>query len=690
MCIATNASKALSQTDAFNGEFRAVIEIKGAGAGVKKDIDKLAQPNLPKEQKQAIKDEIKALDARTDELAQKYLQSDKVQTAAAVEALQSRDVTRARSYGDRAVDLAHGQQDPKALTAALTARGTAALSAGDFPQAARDARQALEIDRSDKAAMALWQFSKDRRKTNNLKFGAFDKSTDGHVDELLAELSPLNDPEVQAAGKRATDHLEALVRLKEARKFYAMGDFPAALRESAAAISLDSELPDAYMQRAIIFTALKDTAKALAEVSKAIKLWTTRGGDGRSLAPAHTLRADLNNALNEPRRALDDANHALALDPKSAAAYRARAQAREALGQKAEQVLSDFKKAADLDPALAEYYTSAVTRLNARAARPSTPGVRVRLFDALLFAGALVAFLVGGYGLKMIGSGKAKRKAVALGMRSSIDDQYDILEKIGEGGMGTVYRGWDKMLKRPIAVKSLRAELQRNERERERFIREAEMVASLRHPHIVEIYTIIRNEAATFLVFEYIVGLTLHDLLNEYPARRMPPALALDMLRQVAEAVDHAHSRRLIHRDLKPANVMIGEDGWVKVMDFGIARQVQDSLAATTNTVVGTPTYMAPEQAMGVVGPESDVFSLGCSFYEMLIGGTPFKGSNEAQDKLVGRFTLPSKLIRGLSTGFDTAFIKAFAPRPEDRYHTCFDFYRAVRAALTERVSPPV
>ena len=264
-----------------------------------------------------------------------------------------------------------------------------------------------------------------------------------------------------------------------------------------------------------------------------------------------------------------------------------------------------------------------------------------------------------------------------------LDSQYRIVKKIGEGGMGTVYEGYDKTLKRPVAIKRLRPELQSNARERAHLIQEAELVAALQHPHTVQIYTIVRNDEDTHIVFEYLVGRTLHELLNASPGRHLETGAALEFLRQIAEAVDHAHGRRVIHRDLKPANVMIDDRGWAKVMDFGIARQVSDFLVrTTTNTIVGTPTYMAPEQSMGEVKKESDVYALGITLYEMLTGGLPFKGPDDLSAKLDGRFLAPSLLLPGLPPAIDAVIAKALAPRAEDRYRSCGELYLAAAAVL--------
>ncbi len=669
----------------------AVTQIADAGTTVKSDTAKLAETNLPKQQQDTLRAEVKALDAKTDALAQKYPGSDKVQTAAAQEALQSKDWTRSRTYGDKAVDLAQAGQDQAGLLAALKTRGTAAWFAGDYPQAAQDAQRAMKIDPKDKAAIALWQFSKGRLKANapGMAMPA-DPARDKQLNDFMAQLSPLSDPGVKAAGQQATDRVEAMRRLAESRRLFALGDMPAALRESAGAMQADPNLPDAYMERAIIFSALKDIVAALAEVTKAIAIWT-QNGDKAALAPAHALRADLRAQTGDKQGAFDDADKAVGFDPRFASAYRQRGEAREALGQKGEEILADFKKAAELDPRQAAYYEEAVTRLSARgtAAAPSAAPVSRRFQWLIMLAAGLLALLTG-FVIRLTRESRKRKtgRPSADGGRRELDSQYDVTEQIGEGGMGMVYKGWDKVLKRPAAVKRLRSELQGNARERDRFIREAEMVASLRHPHIVEIYTIIRNDEDTYLVFEYIVGSTVHQLLNDSSGRHLPPARALEILRQVAEAVDHAHGRHVIHRDLKPANIMITDGGWVKVMDFGIARQVMDSLLTTTNTIVGTPTYMAPEQAMGAVVKESDVYSLGCTLYEMLTGGLPYKGPDETRDKLEGRFVKPSLLVPDLPPAIDRVIAKALSPQVEDRYHSCIELYQAASAALNDRVTP--
>jgi len=293
---------------------------------------------------------------------------------------------------------------------------------------------------------------------------------------------------------------------------------------------------------------------------------------------------------------------------------------------------------------------------------------------AILAASSLLALLIGV--LLYLRRAPATRAGVVL------MDRYEIVERVGEGGMGTVYLGWDRAERREVAVKRLRRELQNSPRQRERFLAEARLVASLRHPNIVEIRDIVGDARSTHLVFEYIVGRTVHALLNATPGRHLPPERALDILAQAAAAVDHAHSCRVIHRDLKPANLMIDGEGRVKVMDFGIAREVADSLATVTHSIVGTPTYMAPEAARGAATAASDVYSLAVTLYELLTGGLPFKGPDEMRDKLEGRFLAPSALLPGLAPGFDRVLARALAPRPEDRYRGAAELARAASAAL--------
>ncbi|MDE2292671.1 MAG: serine/threonine protein kinase, partial [Elusimicrobia bacterium] len=254
--------------------------------------------------------------------------------------------------------------------------------------------------------------------------------------------------------------------------------------------------------------------------------------------------------------------------------------------------------------------------------------------------------------------------------------------KIGQGGMGIVYAGTDTTLDRPVAVKKMREEIRSDARERERFLREAKTVASLKHPNIVEIYSIVEDGSDIYLVFEFITGKTVHDLT--YGHGKLPFAYSVAVVKAVASALDYAHRRGVIHRDLKPANIMIEDDGMVKVMDFGVARQAKDSMArmSMTNTVVGTPPYMAPEQEQGIVRRESDVYALAVCLYEMLTGQLPFQGvgAGMLMAKLNGTFVPVSRVAPGLPAGLDAVMARALEPDPDKRLHSAGELAEALSA----------
>ena len=186
----------------------------------------------------------------------------------------------------------------------------------------------------------------------------------------------------------------------------------------------------------------------------------------------------------------------------------------------------------------------------------------------------------------------------------------------------------------------MRDEIRLDRKERERFLREARTVASLKHPNIVEIYSIVEDGGEVYLVFEFAQGKTLHEVLSS------GSPLAFDAARRVlkdaCEAVECAHRNKIVHRDIKPSNIMVTEGGGAKVMDFGVARQAKEAATkVATNTVAGTPPYMAPESEQGTVGPQSDVYGLGVVFYEMLSGKLPFAGAGAGMllNKMNAKFT---------------------------------------------------
>ena len=202
--------------------------------------------------------------------------------------------------------------------------------------------------------------------------------------------------------------------------------------------------------------------------------------------------------------------------------------------------------------------------------------------------------------------------------------KYRIDEEIARGGMGIVYRGTDLKLNCPIAIKVLHAHLSGDDSFAKRFIQEAQRMARLAHDNIIRVHALDEEDGKSYIVMEYFPGPTLRALLRRQP--RLPVHQAVGIALQLARALEYAHAQGIIHRDIKPANIMVGADGKAKLVDFGIAAALDESSLTATGQVIGTPEYMAPEQARGKAIATSDLYSLGIVLYEMLVGRTPFHG----------------------------------------------------------------
>ncbi|HXI02766.1 MAG TPA: serine/threonine-protein kinase, partial [Candidatus Saccharimonadales bacterium] len=221
---------------------------------------------------------------------------------------------------------------------------------------------------------------------------------------------------------------------------------------------------------------------------------------------------------------------------------------------------------------------------------------------------------------------------------------YRVIEKIGEGGMGEVYRAEDLRLPRSVAVKILPDRALRSAERRERFVREARAASSLSHPGIVHIYDIGETDDRLFIAMEYVEGRTLSQIIAE---RRLSCEEILEIAIQVGEALEAAHHHGIIHRDIKPSNIVVAPEGFVKILDFGLAKllggaesltEVGSDEASTRapsltreGQLIGTVLYMSPELALGeAVDARSDIFSFGAVLYEMASGRLPFQGTSEA------------------------------------------------------------
>ncbi|MEU5953369.1 Stk1 family PASTA domain-containing Ser/Thr kinase [Streptomyces sp. NPDC047525] len=268
-----------------------------------------------------------------------------------------------------------------------------------------------------------------------------------------------------------------------------------------------------------------------------------------------------------------------------------------------------------------------------------------------------------------------------------LDGRYRVDGRIAVGGMATVYRAVDTRLDRVLALKVMHPTLAADVSFVDRFIREAKSIARLSHPNVVGVYDQGADGAYVYLAMEYIAGCTLRDVLRERGA--LQPRAALDILEPVLAALGAAHRAGFVHRDMKPENVLIGDDGRVKVADFGLVRAV-DTVTNTTGTVLGTVSYLAPEQIEhGTADTRVDVYACGVVLYEMLTGAKPHSGESPAQvlyQHLHEDVPPPSAVVPGLAVELDELVASATARNPEVRPHDAVALLgqaREARAALS-------
>jgi len=274
-------------------------------------------------------------------------------------------------------------------------------------------------------------------------------------------------------------------------------------------------------------------------------------------------------------------------------------------------------------------------------------------------------------------------------MVGSIISHYKIIEKIGDGGMGVVYKAHDTRLDRFAALKFLPAQLSSNEDSKARFLQEAKAVAALNHPNILGIYEIDEQEDRLFLAMEFIEGHTLKThILNLKFGPGIPINQAIDWAVQIAQGLKTAHEKNIIHRDIKPENIMLTKDGKLKIMDFGIAKLSGGSGLTKTGTSLGTLSYMSPEQAQGMTANhQSDIWSLGVVLFEMLTGEIPFKAEHEAALLYLivnDAVPPPSALDRKIPLQVDAVVHKMLEKAPAMRYQTMGDVLKHLEAVRKE------
>lgn len=267
-----------------------------------------------------------------------------------------------------------------------------------------------------------------------------------------------------------------------------------------------------------------------------------------------------------------------------------------------------------------------------------------------------------------------------------INDRYQIIRTIGEGGMANVYLAHDLILDRDVAVKILRGDLSDDEKFVRRFQREAIAASSLSHPNIVEMYDVGEDDGKYYIVMEYVEGKTLKNLIKKRGGLTLPEVI--DIMTQLTSAISCAHDSNIIHRDIKPQNVLIKEDGLVKITDFGIAMALNSNELTQTNSVMGSVHYLPPEQANGKGATvKSDIYSLGIVMFELLTGQLPFKGDNAVEiaiKQMKNQIPSVCNINSLIPQSVENVILKACAKNPKNRYKNVVEMYNDIQTCLDE------
>ena len=252
------------------------------------------------------------------------------------------------------------------------------------------------------------------------------------------------------------------------------------------------------------------------------------------------------------------------------------------------------------------------------------------------------------------------------------DERYKIIKRIGEGGMATVYEGFDTKANRIVAIKVLKDEIANDSQSVKRFINESKAVAMMSHPNIVRIYDVSVKDNLKYIVMEHIDGITLKSYMSKKGALSLAETISYS--EQILRALDHAHNKGVTHRDIKPQNILLLKDGHIKVTDFGIAKLPNTETVTMTDKAIGTVFYISPEQASGKpIDQRSDIYSLGAMMYEMMTGSLPFTADSPVSVAMMQVSATPKpprELKSEIPRGLEQIVLLAMEKQPDQRFQS--------------------
>lgn len=631
----------------------------------------------------------------------------RVQIAAASLYYETGNFKKAETAATRAIGLSKNDPD------AYKARALARSAMNDRKGAIEDVNKAVAINPQDESARLLTLLIDSRKPVKSFKtvsslqgmkrqLGIKTDSRDAARSEpVKIETAGVPRTVPGTDGSVSTDYAKSKAHTKTAQARNRLGDYEGAVSYASLALEKDPDNLEAYMERANAYNSMGKYEDVIRDTTYVI-------GKDENNMQAFNLRSWALNHIDNPNDAANDAERAIGINPNFADSWFNHGLAAEKQGDY-KRMLEDFKQAAALNESYSRKYQDALAQYGGRVpgfsasaqTQASDLGGEVqepvaspvsRYFMLLIFmlvGGALIAVglahvLTGSSPKENRGgrhnSGNRSSKGIispAVFYEGVATGKYKIEKKIGEGAMGKVYLAVDKSLGRKVAIKKMNDEIKVNEREKQRFLDEARTVALLHHPNIVEIYTIFEESGDVFLVFEYLEGRTLDTVLNK--DIRMSFNRVKGIYEEVAKALDYAHSKGVVHRDLKLSNIMLTAEGYVKVMDFGLAgRAIEAKVNSGNREVVGSPAYMAPEQENGNSSVRSDIYSLGICIYESLTGVLPFQGPDFSNQKMRNFYEPVSQCVPGLPRAIDTLIEKCLDVDPEKRFASAEEFRKAL------------